>query len=309
MMSFELSVPEPATGGVVTIGNFDGVHRGHQAMLAEVRELADARSRPAVVVTFDPHPVTILKPALHLPRLSTIPIRTQLLKQHGADYVVVLPVTSELLNMTPRQFFHEVVVQRLKASAMVEGPDFCFGKDRAGNTDVLRQLCGHVQMELRVIEPVCAADGMISSTRIRQLLSDGKVRAANDLLGHAYTICGAVHRGSQRGRQLGFPTANLCGLEQLLPMDGVYAGRCRMEDRNYATAVSIGPNPTFGDDRRKVECHLVGFVGDLYGSQMTVDILGHVRPLRTFSSVDALTAQIAADVAACTALCDEAGQR
>lgn len=149
MTSFQLQVPSAAMGGVVTIGNFDGVHRGHQAMLSVVREHAVKKDCPAVVVTFDPHPITILKPDVHLPRLSTIPVRSQLLKQHGADEVIVLPVCKQLLNMTPEQFFQDVVAQ-LQPVGMVEGPDFRFGRDRAGDTTVLQTFCDSADIDLKV---------------------------------------------------------------------------------------------------------------------------------------------------------------
>lgn len=304
MTSFDLSVPEFATGGVVTIGNFDGVHRGHQSMLSVVREFAQRVQRPAVVVTFDPHPVTVLKPDVVLPRLSSIQTRTRLLKQYGADAVVVLPVSSVLLNMTPQQFFHQVIEQRLQAFGLVEGPDFCFGRDRAGNTTVLRQLCETSNLQLKIIEPVCQGEHMISSTQIRQLLSQGNITPANTLLGHPYTVSGVVKPGAKRGRELGFPTANLEQIEEMLPADGVYAAACQIADQTYPVALSVGPNPTFGDAVRKVECHLAGFSGDLYNSRLNIQLLQHIRGLQSFASVEQLTSQIQSDVAASVRICN-----
>ena len=302
MTTFELHVPSSATGGVVTIGNFDGVHRGHQEMLSTVRRLASQRCRPAVVVTFDPHPITVLKPDVVLPRLSTIDIRTKLLKRFGADEVIVLPVSRQLLNMSPDQFFRNVIARQFKPIGMVEGPDFRFGKDRTGDTDVLRQLCADQQIELNVIPPVRSADTMISSSRIRRLLCEGDVGAAVEMLGHPYSVPGKVRHGAERGRMLGFPTANLAEVNVLLPCDGVYAAACRIGRCRYPVAMSIGPNPTFNDDSRKVECHVVGFSGDLYGAALSVDLITRVRSLIPFESADTLTEQIREDVAVCVKL-------
>ena len=304
MTSFDLHVPPTATGGVVAIGNFDGVHRGHQEMLAVVKNAARAASAPAVIVTFDPHPVTVLNPQVNLPRLSTICTRTALLTRYGADEVVVLPVTTQLLHMTPQQFFDDVVVGRLKAVSMVEGPDFRFGKDRTGDTELLKQMCAAAGMRLQVISAVRTEDQLISSTVIRGLIAAGDVRAAVDLLGHEYTMTGVVAHGAGRGRTLGFPTANLENTEVLLPADGVYAGAIQLEDKRHPVAVSIGPNPTFGDDCRKVECHVIDFSGDLYGKTVSIDLIADVRKLTPFDSVEQLTAQIEKDIARCRQIFD-----
>lgn len=296
MTSFQLQVPSAAMGGVVTIGNFDGVHRGHQAMLSVVREHAVKKDCPAVVVTFDPHPITILKPDVHLPRLSTIPVRSQLLKQHGADEVIVLPVCKQLLNMTPEQFFQDVVAQ-LQPVGMVEGPDFRFGRDRAGDTTVLQTFCDSADIDLKVISAVCFSDRMISSTQIRGLLSAGEVTAAVELLGHSYSMAGFVRHGAGRGGGLGFPTANLEDINTLLPADGVYGAECVIDQQRYAVAVSIGPNPTFADNSRKVECHIIGFSGDLYERELRIDLLRHIRGLISFPNLDTLKQQIRRDIA------------
>lgn len=306
MTLFPLQVPTTASGGVVTIGNFDGVHRGHQAMLSVVRESADRRKSPAVVVTFDPHPITVLKPNVQLPRLSTIAVRTELLKLHGADQVIVLPVNRQLLNMTPERFFQDIVLTQLQPVGIVEGPDFRFGRDRAGDTTMLKSFCDAEAIDLEVITAVCdlggQQDSMISSTRIRGLLSEGRLAAAVQLLGHRYSLSGVVRHGAGRGGGLGFPTANLEQIETLLPADGVYAAECLIAETRYAVAVSIGPNPTFGDQRRKVECHVIGFSGDLYDQQLRVDLKADIRGLVSFDSLEALKQQIELDIAATVTL-------
>ncbi len=304
MTSFKLHVPRSATGGVVTIGNFDGVHRGHQAMLSTTRSKATELRCQTVIVTFDPHPITVLKPDVDLPRLSTISDRTKLLKQYGADEVVVLPVSRELLDMAPDQFFHEVVVQQLCPSGMVEGPDFRFGKSRSGDTELLDKFCEGAGIDFSVIDAVLTKGEMVSSTRIRRLLADGKITKAIELLGHPYTISGVVQHGAGRGRELGFPTANLAEIEVLLPRDGVYAAECLINATRYPVAMSIGPNPTFGEEARKVECHIVGFSDDIYDSKLSLNLLKQVRDLVSFDSLEDLVQQIRHDVAECVAICD-----
>ncbi|MGB4739272.1 MAG: bifunctional riboflavin kinase/FAD synthetase [Fuerstiella sp.] len=294
-----LNVPPSAKGGIVTIGNFDGVHRGHQAMLTAVRGCALDASSPVVVVTFDPHPVNILRPQIELPRLSSLKTRTELLKRFGADEVVVLHVDNDLLGMDPQTFFKQVVIHQLEATGVVEGPDFRFGKDRLGDTTVLKQLCEQNGLRLQVISAVRHDAEMISSTRIRSLISGGRLIDAVNLLGHSYTITGQVSHGAGRGTTLGIPTANLESIAELLPADGVYAGRCVLNGKPYACAVNIGPNPTFNDSTRKLECHVIDFAGDIYGQAMAVDLLSELRELHSFDSQEALVTQINHDVLRC----------
>jgi riboflavin kinase/FMN adenylyltransferase len=299
MMPYEVFVPESATGGFVTVGNFDGVHRGHQSMLAVVRQHADERSLPTVVVTFDPHPINVLKPEVNLPRLSSVHQRIRLLQRYGADEVVVLPVTAGLLNMPPEQFFCAIVRDQLHAVGMFEGPDFHFGRDRAGNTEVLRGLCNENGIELTVISPILTDQDMISSTMIRRLLSKGQLADAVELLGHPYSLSGNVVKGAGRGQDLGFPTANVAGVEVMLPADGVYAGVTKIAGASYRVAVSIGPNPTFSDQSHKVECYVLDFSGNLYEEAFTVDLLAEIRSLHPFKDAETLKTQIAADVTRC----------
>ena len=298
-MLSEAFVQVSATGGIVTIGNFDGVHRGHQSMLSVVCQRANQRSLPTVVVTFDPHPMNVLKPEVNLPRLSTVSQRRQLLHTYGADEVVVLPVTSDLLNMTPEQFFCSVVRDQLRAVGIVEGPDFHFGKDRQGNVGVLRGLCEENDIELTVIAPILTDQQMISSTMIRRLLSGGQLAGAVELLGHPYSVSGTVIRGAGRGQNIGFPTANIAAIEVMLPADGVYAGITVIGGRSYRVAVSIGPNPTFSDQSHKVECHVLDFTGNLYDKAFFVDLVSEIRSLRPFKDAKSLTSQIAADIDRC----------
>lgn len=298
MNQLELEIPEGATRSIVAVGNFDGVHCGHQQMLQQVCEDARRLSCPSVVLTFDPHPVTVLKPGTVIPRLTTIPERIRLLKSYGADFVVILPATQRLLEMTARQFFEDVIVGQMRAVGMVEGPDFRFGKNREGDIGLLDQLCRNENIRFRVIDCVEASDELVSSTRIRHLISEGDLQQTGSLLGRPYSICGTVVAGAARGRELGFPTANLADISVLLPADGVYAGFVQIDGIRQVVAVNIGPNPTFDDGQRKVECHVLDFTGDLYGQTLSINLLQRIRGLERFRSAVHLVTQISADVEA-----------
>lgn len=284
----------------IAIGNFDGVHRGHSAMLRELRALAGEQGTSAVAVTFDPHPIAVLRPEFTPPVLTALDDRIELLRAAGADSVIVLPVTTALLEMTAEQFFSNVIVDTFQAKGVVEGPNFRFGKDRVGDTLMLEQFCRHAAIACRVVNPVETNGQLISSSRIRELICKRSLRLATELLGHPYRMTGVVRQGARRGSTIGFPTANLANIITLLPAHGVYAGVVVLDDIRYSAAVSIGPNPTFGEHREKVECHLHNFKGDLYGRTLKVDLLAEVRPLESFHSVNDLVRQIETDVkAAC----------
>lgn len=299
MTTVNLRLPPAALRGCIAIGNFDGVHRGHVAMLGSLRLLADKMNSPAVAVTFDPHPVTILRPEFTPPVLTTIRERSSLLHAAGADHVVVLPVTKDLLQMTSEQFFSDVIVKQLQAIGIVEGPNFHFGRDRQGDVQVLEELCERHGIDCQIVEPVDHDGQMISSSRIRELLCIRELGQAVDLLGHPYRLTGFVTRGDGRGRTIGFPTANLTSVVTFLPAHGVYAGLTVLDDKQFPVAVSIGPNPTFGGHHEKIECHIDGYAGDLYESELSIDLLSEIRDLESFGSVEALVQQIHSDVQTC----------
>ncbi len=295
----QVNVPFSARRGCIAIGNFDGVHRGHAHMLSELRQMSHRRKTAAVAVTFDPHPIAVLRPEFTPPVLTTISERISLLRNAGADEVVVLPVTTGLLQMTAEQFFEEVVCRQFEATGIVEGPNFHFGRDRRGDVLLLQSLCRDAGIECRVMESLDSHGEMISSSRIREMLCQRSLSHAVDLLGHPYRVTGIVRQGAQRGRQIGFPTANLFSIQTLLPAHGVYAAITTLNGKVYPVAVSIGPNPTFGEHREKVECHIDGFSGDLYDKELHIDLLREIRPLQSFGSVTDLIQQIRADVDLC----------
>jgi riboflavin kinase / FMN adenylyltransferase len=288
----------PLLGSYVAIGNFDGVHRGHQAMIARLTDRARSAGRPAVAVTFDPHPLALLRPEVLPPGLTTLADRASLLRDCGVDLVVVLPTTWQLLRLTATEFFEQIVRGRLQATGLVEGPNFCFGRDRGGNVTLLRQLCTQAGLTLDVIEPVTIHEQWVSSSVIRSLLLAGDVDDAVDLLGRPYRLTGRVTAGARRGTGLGFPTANLEGVATVIPGPGVYAGRTEIEGATHAAAIHIGPNPTFGETAPKIEVHVIGYHGDLYDRPLSVDFLRRLRDTRRFDSADDLRQQLAADIAA-----------
>lgn len=299
MAILDFHIPESACEGCIAIGNFDGVHRGHASMLQQLRSVGREISGPAVAITFDPHPIAVLRPEFTPPVLTTIEDRKRLLHQAGADEVIVLPVTNGLLEMTAEQFFRDVIVGTFKARGVVEGPNFHFGKDRRGDVDRLQELCRSQGIQCHIAKSFDDAGSMISSSRIRELICARAMTAAVELLGHPYRMSGIVKHGAGRGRTIGFPTANLAEIQTLLPAHGVYAGSAEINGNRYPVAVSVGPNPTFGEHREKVECHIDGFTGDLYDQKLAIDLLSEVRALQSFGSVNELISQISSDIEAC----------
>ena len=295
-------LPSELRGGAVSIGNFDGVHRGHARIVETLRAQAAAVGGPALVFTFDPHPVRLLRPDEVPPPLTWADRKAELIEELGVDGMIVYPTDENLLALTPQEFFREIVVERLGARAMVEGPNFFFGKDRAGNIDVLRSLCSANEITLEVVPPLTIGGDYVSSSRIRRLIEVGDVGQAAEMLTRPYRIRGMVTHGAGRGAKIGFPTANIDAIDTILPGTGVYAGAAYFSNQRWPAAVNIGPNPTFGEDRLKVEAHLIGYSGSLYGQPLEVDFLRRVRETRRFASVEDLQRQLAADVEEATSI-------
>ena len=289
-------------GCVMSIGNFDGMHRGHERLLRLMRELRDKTS-PApriAVVTFEPHPLTVLRPQNVPPRLTPPPMKRQFLAQAGVDVLVELPPAREVLNLTAEQFW-QILRDEVGPAHLVEGGSFNFGKDRGGTIQKLREWSAGTSIQLHIIDPVKVAllDMLavpVSSSVIRWLLAHGRVRDAAICLGRAYALEGTVVEGAKRGRELGIPTANLSCLEQLVPADAIYAGRCLVDGTPWPAAVSIGTNPTFGDNPRTVEAHLIGFEANLYGRTLRLEVLDWLRDQEVFAGVDSLKSRIAQDI-------------
>jgi len=291
-------LPIGLRGGAVAIGNFDGVHVGHARIIQRLLAKAKEVSGPSIVFTFDPHPVRLLRPDKAPPPLTWTDRKAELLADLGVDAVIAYPTDEALLSLSPEEFFARIVRQELAAQAMVEGPNFYFGKHRAGNIELLAQLCRTAGMQLEIVEPLVMDGDIVSSSRIRALIAAGEVAQARELLSEPYRIRGMVTHGAARGQKIGFPTANVDAIDTLLPAHGVYAGRGYVGEDRWPAAINIGPAPTFGENAVKVEAHLIGFHGSLYGEPIAVDFLSRLRGVQTFAGALALKVQLAADIAA-----------
>lgn len=291
-------LPAGFFAGAVAIGNFDGVHRGHARIVQRLRARAAEFDGPSVVFTFDPHPVRILRPDIAPPPLTWVERKVELLSQLDVDVVVAYPTDQAFLSLGPREYFDMIVCERLRARAVVEGPNFYFGKDRAGDVKLLAELCQLRELALDVVEPLTEGSEFISSSRVRTAIAQGDVDAANRMLTQSYRIRGMVTHGAKRGASIGFPTANLAAVDTLLPGVGVYAGAARAARQDWPAAINLGGNPTFGEDQIKVEVHLVGFSGSLYGEPLEVDFVRRLRDIQPFDSVERLRAQLDRDVEA-----------
>jgi riboflavin kinase/FMN adenylyltransferase len=295
-------MPAEYRGGVIAIGNFDGVHRGHQALAAETARQARAVGAAAVAVTFDPHPTQLLRPESFQPLLTTPSHRAELLQDAGMDRVLILHTAPALLNLRAVEFFEQIIRGQLQARAIVEGFNFGFGKNREGTIAMLQAFGEKAGIPVTLV-PRVEVDGQpVSTSRVRRDVVAGNVDHARELLGRPYRLLGTVGVGARRGATLGFPTANLTVVENLVPGDGVYAVDVVHEGRTWRGAANVGPNPTFGEQARKVEIHLLDFTGDLYGAKLAVDFIAKLRDPRPFASAKELTEQIKADVARVRAL-------
>ncbi|MDQ1404140.1 MAG: riboflavin kinase / adenylyltransferase [Actinomycetota bacterium] len=295
--------PPPSGGSIVTIGAYDGVHLGHRAVISEVRRWADERDAAAVVVTFDRHPATVVRPESAPKLLTDLDQKLELLEATGVDEVLVIHFDRERSRETAEKFIRDVLVGRLAARAVIVGHDFHFGHQRAGNVPLLAAMGGELGFDvvgMRLVDDGTAESAEVSSTRIRQLLQQGLVREASALLGRPHEVRGQVGRGDARGRELGFPTANVVvPSEILLPADGIYAGWYeRPGGQVHPAAISLGRRPTFYDDAETslLEAFLLDFDGDLYDEPARVRFVERMRGEVKFDSVDALVDQMNHDV-------------
>lgn len=283
-------------GSVVTVGSFDGVHLGHQAVLDEIVQRARASGRTSVVVTFEPHPLAVVNPAAAPLRLTTADERLEALAPSGVDRLMVLRFDRTMASLPPERFVDEVLLRRCRTRELVIGYDHGFGKGRTGDVATLRTLGEARGFTVDVVPAVQLGATTISSTAVRRAIAGGDLGTAARMLGHRYTVTGKVLRGEQRGRTIGVPTANLAPpSRKLLPPDGVYAVWVETPEGRFGGMMNQGPRPTFDDGRRVLEAHLFGFEGDLYDRVVRVTWLAHLRDIRRFNGVAALQAQLERD--------------
>lgn len=288
------SFPPSLRGAVAAIGNFDGVHLGHRALIKAAKAEAEARAKPLVVMTFEPHPRRFFVPKSPAFRLDALETKARLLGELGVSVVLAMPFDAALAGQSPQDFVDHILAHDLGLSHVVVGYDFTFGKARAGDTAMLRELGGRHGIGVTVL----AAQGdeeVYSSTRVRQALEAGDLAEANRILGRPWEIVGVVEHGDKRGRELGFPTANVAMTDFLVPKFGIYAVRSVVDGESHDGVASLGIRPTFDQTDVKLEVHLFDFSGDLYGRSMRVEFHGFIRPEEKFDSVYALKAQMAED--------------
>ena len=296
----EDAIPADARGSVAALGNFDGVHLGHRAVIARAGAIARARKAPLAVVTFEPHPRRHFQPQAEPFRLTPFDAKSRALAGLGIDHLFVLRFGAALAQRTPAEFVADVLVGRLGMVCAVTGDNFSFGRGREGDVGALERLGAARGLSVERVPPETSADGAIcSSSRVREMLASGQVRKAAALLGRDFEIEGVVATGARLGNTIGFPTANLCLGEYARPALGVYAVRCAVDDGAppcwYDGAANIGKRPTVGGTEERLEAHLFDFSGDLYGKRLRVALVERLRPERKFDGLDALKAQIAED--------------
>ncbi|MFF3059656.1 bifunctional riboflavin kinase/FAD synthetase [Streptomyces sp. NPDC057909] len=295
-------IPQDWGRSVVTIGSYDGVHRGHQLIIGRAVDRARELGVPSVVVTFDPHPSEVVRPGSHPPLLAPHHRRAELMAELGVDALLILPFTTEFSKLTPADFIVKVLVDKLHAQLVIEGPNFRFGHKAAGNVQLLTEFGATYDYSVEVIDLYVRGEAgggePFSSTLTRRLVAEGDVAGAAEILGRPHRVEGIVVRGAQRGREMGFPTANVETLPHTaIPADGVYAGWLNANGETMPAAISVGTNPQFDGTERTVEAYAIDRVGlDLYGLHVSVDFLAYVRGMAKFDSLDDLLVAIAADV-------------
>jgi len=290
-------LPPTVRGTVVTVGTFDGVHLGHRAILEEIRRRARSSEYHSILLTFDKHPLLVVRPDQAPPLLTTPNEKKEILAQFGLDYVAFVPFTRVFSRYSPEEFVTEVLVRRLRARELVIGYDHGFGRGRTGDVDVLRRLGEEHGFDVDVVSGVAVDDNTVSSTRIRAALAEGRARVAAAALGRPYSLRGTVVHGLGRGRTLGFPTANLSPPppEKLLPAEGIYAVRASLGSELRSGLVHLGPRPTFAGSPPTIELYLLDFDRDIYGERVVVEFLKKLRDVRPFRSAAELVEQMRED--------------
>jgi riboflavin kinase/FMN adenylyltransferase len=290
--------PRPArwTQPVLALGNFDGVHRGHRKILDRVHRVASEHGATSVVMTFEPHPPRVVRPDKAPPLLMTLPQKLEAIESVGLHGGAIVRFTPEMSRWDPETFVRTVLVDWLRVAEVWVGANFLFGHDRAGNFSMLRTLGARFGFKSEKIDPIRYKDFVVSSTRIRRLVSEGRVDEAGALLGHQYFIDGTVVHGDHRGATIGFPTANICTANELPPPHGVYATTTTIEGVVRPSVTNIGTRPTVDSSgRTRIETHVFDWKGDLYGASIRVGFVQRLRDERMFDGLDGLRAQIAAD--------------
>ncbi len=288
---------EPLKNPVLTIGNFDGVHKGHLVLFDKVKDRAKAIGGQSAVMTFEPHPIRVVKPGNGPPLITPTKQKLDLISNSGIDLILCIPFTHQFASISAEEFVQDILVDRLGIKEIVVGYDYTFGFKRQGNIRLLQEMGSRLGFKVHVVDPIRLDNALVSSTSIRELVQEGNLSEAKKLLGRDYQICGTVVKGKNRGgRLLGFPTANLKLIDELIPKGGVYAVTVIINDKTHYGVTNIGYNPTFGEEALSVETHLMDFSGDILGETIRVNFIKRLRDEKTYGSVEELADQIALDV-------------
>jgi riboflavin kinase/FMN adenylyltransferase len=293
-------IKKPFADAVITIGNFDGVHIGHQALFNTVIERAKSRAGTAIAMTFEPHPLRVVKKNNPPPLITPYEQKVELISKTGLDVLISVPFDEQFASIGPRDFVTDILIGKIGTKVLVVGPDYSFGKARSGDVNFLKKMAAELSFEVFVLPWIAAVgpDGeRISSTRIRELVLAGALGPAKTLLGRDYQVRGTVVKGRNRGgATLGFPTANLLLKDELCPASGVYAVTVELDGQTLPAVANIGYSPTFGDNQFTVEVHLLDFSGNLYGQTIRVNFIARLRGEIKFDGIEALKAQIGRDI-------------
>jgi len=290
------NIKEPFAYAVITVGNFDGVHIGHQGLLKEVKKRADKMSGTSIVLTFEPHPLKVLKEK-KIPLITPFERKIELIEKLGIDVVICLPFTREFSKVSAREFVEEILLKKIGMREIVVGYDYTFGHKREGNIDLLKKLGDELGFKVCILGPILVDNMIVSSTRIRNLIMEGELEKVKILLNRYYQVSGEVIAGHDRGgRLLGFPTANLKLVNEVFPKNGVYVVEVIYNNKVYGGVTNIGFKPTFGNDALSVETHILDFDQNIYGKKIKLNFIKRLRNEKKFSSIEALAAQIKRDI-------------
>jgi riboflavin kinase / FMN adenylyltransferase len=286
------TLPDVLAHPVLAIGNFDGMHRGHRVLIDRATEMAKVRGRPAAILTFEPHPRSFFQPDRPFFQLITPDLKAELAKNFGLDGLITLSFNKALASLSAEEFVRDILVSRLGVSGLVVGYDFHFGKGRAGSPEMLQAMGRKNGFETVIVQPQAFSGEVVSSTLIRHYLALGDIAAANALLGHEWCVSADVRHGDKRGRELGYPTANLHLDASVTLKHGIYAVRATVDDKTYPAVASFGRRPTFDDGAPRLEVHVFDFSGDLYGKTLAVTFVGYIRPELKFDGMEPLIRQM-----------------
>lgn len=296
------NITQPFKNAVITIGNFDGVHIGHQALFHEVVETAESIDGTSIAMTFEPHPMRVLKKNNHPPLITLYEQKVELIERSGIDVLICIPFTREFASLSAEAFIKDLLVAKIGMQAIIVGKDYTFGKNREGNLTVLKSYASQMGYEVIIADWIKAGQkfsSRISSTKIRELVMAGEVEPAHKMLGRHYQIRGMVVKGRDRGgKLLGVPTANIKLQDELCPKTGIYAVTVDYRNRIYKGVANIGYSPTFDDNEFTVEVHLLDFGTDIYGEKIRVNFIQRIRDEKKFANISELTAQINQDIKA-----------